>query len=114
MIGFWQAHIGWRFVRTSTHERQTRKTVVLRELPPDSGSCAKCHRARDDARFKLCRRCRTRAAIYQKKRRTRRLLTGGCSKCGRARDSDHLICTTCRASERARYHARGGANQGRG
>ena len=110
----WRRHVAWRFCRTSAYERKARATVVLREAPRDGSACVKCHRPRDDERFKHCQRCRTRASLNQGKRRKRLARKGACVKCGRDRDSDHIVCTACRARERDRYHARGGANQGRG
>ena len=110
----WKRHFAWRFARTSTYQHKARATVVVREIRNEAEDCVKCHRARDDARFKHCARCRTRASLNQTKRRKRLAREGACVKCGRKRDSDHIVCSACRARERDRYHARGGANQGRG
>ena len=110
MIDLWRRHIAWRLARTVTHERKARATVVLRKLPISSSSCVKCPREREDGRFKLCQRCRMRASYNSKKRRVRLARKGACVKCGRQRDSYHIVCTSCRASERARYHARGKAS----
>ena len=110
MIDLWRRHVAWRLARTVTHERKARATVVLRELPISSSTCVKCYRPREDARFKLCQHCRNRASFHSKKRRVRLAHKGACGKCGRQRDSDHIVCTSCRASERARYHARSKAS----
>ena len=100
-------HVAWRFSRTSAYERKAQATVVLREAPRDGSTCVRCHRTRDNPQYKHCQRCRTRASLNQKKRRTRLARKGACVKCGRHRDSDYIVCTACRARERARYHARG-------
>ena len=114
ILAVWTKHVAWRFARTATHERKARATVVLRALPISSSTCVKCHRQREDGRFKLCQRCRNRASYHSKKRRKRLARKGACVKCGRQRDSYHIVCTSCRASERARYHARADTNQRKG
>ena len=114
LIDLWRRHVAWRFCKTSTHERRTRATVVLRELPISSSTCVKCHREREDGRFKLCQHCRLRANYHSKKRRGRLARKGACPKCGHSRDSDHIVCTSCRDAERARYHARADTNQRKG
>ena len=106
----WRRHIAWRFTGTATYERKARATVVLREAPIDGSTCLKCHRQREDGRFKLCQRCRTMASLNSKRRRTRLALKGACVKCGHARDSDHVVCSPCRSAERARYRARADTN----
>ena len=109
MFDLWRTHIAWRFARTASSP-----DTPSGSNPGGSRSvrlaCAKCHRSREDARFKLCKRCRVMAANTAKRRRSRLARAGLCAKCGGSRNGDHIICGQCRASTRAHYHARGKAH----
>ncbi len=105
MINLWMRHIAWRVARRApTPSAAGAPDAPVRAL----AGCVRCGKPRDDGRFKLCSRCRTRASLNQTKRRKRLALKGACVKCGRPRDSDHIVCSPCRARERRRYYARAG------
>ena len=75
----------------------------------DGRPCTKCRKPVEDERFRHCVRCRASSTRAAKKRARKRVMTGACPKCGKPRDGDTVVCRSCLAHQRAKYHARGTA-----
>ena len=104
MMNWWKANVAWRLARHAPIPMATDHSPRGEwSLHTD---CTKCGKPAEDVQFRLCRGCRTRATVVSKKRRKRLARQSRCPKCGQARDDANVVCSGCRAKERARHHER--------
>ena len=104
MMDLWRSHVAWRL--------KARPTVTLPtagKSKADGRPCTKCRKPVEDERYLHCARCRASSTRAAKKRARKRVMTGACPKCGKPRDGSTIVCRSCLAHQRARYHAQGKA-----
>ena len=102
MMDLWRRHVAWRLTARPPRLRSNAAT-----LPKANGRpCTKCRKPVEDERYLHCARCRASSTRAAKKRARKRVMTGACPKCGKPRDGATIVCRSCLAHQRARYHAR--------